>query len=121
VLQHSHSQMLLPLPPAFSGASKAVALLKTRGPWLIDAHPLVTSCPAQCAATAIPSAERSHDPPGGVRGAGPATAQEPVLAHPGHVRAQGEGLYEGLDWLATTLKTMQAKGLATSVISAVAP
>ncbi|CAI5955807.1 unnamed protein product [Closterium sp. NIES-64] len=28
---------------------------------------------------------------------------------------KGEGLFEGLDWLASTLKTMQAKGLPTSV------
>ncbi|KAJ7524794.1 hypothetical protein O6H91_17G022400 [Diphasiastrum complanatum] len=28
---------------------------------------------------------------------------------------KGEGLYEGLDWLATTLKQMQAAGLPTSV------
>ena len=28
---------------------------------------------------------------------------------------KGEGLYEGLDWLSTTLKTMQAKGQPTSV------
>ncbi|CAI5489664.1 unnamed protein product [Closterium sp. Naga37s-1] len=34
---------------------------------------------------------------------------------------KGEGLYEGLDWLSNTLKTMQAKGLPTSVMSAGAP
>ncbi|CAI6010930.1 unnamed protein product [Closterium sp. NIES-65] len=34
---------------------------------------------------------------------------------------KGEGLYEGLDWLSNTLKTMQAKGLPTSVTSAGAP
>ena len=28
---------------------------------------------------------------------------------------QGEGLYEGLDWLASALKEMQAAGIATSV------
>ena len=28
---------------------------------------------------------------------------------------KGEGLYEGLDWLATALKEMQAAGIATSV------
>lgn len=33
---------------------------------------------------------------------------------------KGEGLYEGLDWLATTLKSMQAQGVATSVTSATA-
>eukprot|EP00270_Netrium_digitus_P005818 TRINITY_DN1780_c1_g1_i1.p1 TRINITY_DN1780_c1_g1~~TRINITY_DN1780_c1_g1_i1.p1 ORF type:complete len:196 (-),score=35.98 TRINITY_DN1780_c1_g1_i1:148-735(-) len=31
---------------------------------------------------------------------------------------KGEGLYEGLDWLASTLKSMQAQGLPTSVTSA---
>ena len=28
---------------------------------------------------------------------------------------KGEGLYEGLDWLASALKEMQAAGIATSV------
>eukprot|EP00850_Spirogloea_muscicola_P015978 SM000126S26354 [mRNA] locus=s126:371960:376138:- [translate_table: standard] len=32
----------------------------------------------------------------------------------GTVAPKGEGLYEGLDWLATTLKKMQASGLQTS-------
>ncbi|KAG0592177.1 hypothetical protein M758_1G191300 [Ceratodon purpureus] len=31
---------------------------------------------------------------------------------------KGEGLYEGLDWLATTLKQMQAAGISTSVKAA---
>eukprot|EP00246_Nothoceros_aenigmaticus_P009151 TRINITY_DN24486_c0_g1_i1.p1 TRINITY_DN24486_c0_g1~~TRINITY_DN24486_c0_g1_i1.p1 ORF type:complete len:195 (+),score=44.14 TRINITY_DN24486_c0_g1_i1:206-790(+) len=31
---------------------------------------------------------------------------------------QGEGLYEGLDWLATALKEMQAAGLSTAVSTA---
>lgn len=31
------------------------------------------------------------------------------------VATQGLGLYEGLDWLSETLKTMQARGVATSV------
>nr|XP_024391669.1 ADP-ribosylation factor 2-like isoform X5 [Physcomitrium patens] len=31
---------------------------------------------------------------------------------------KGEGLYEGLDWLATTLKQMQASGISTSVKAA---
>ena len=31
------------------------------------------------------------------------------------VATQGLGLYEGLDWLSDTLKTMQARGVATSV------
>ena len=39
-----------------------------------------------------------------------------------HVQAaiaiRGEGLYEGLDWLSDTLKTMQRTGQATSVKSA---
>jgi ADP-ribosylation factor protein 1 len=33
---------------------------------------------------------------------------------------KGEGLYEGLDWLATTLKQMQAAGISTSVRSTAA-
>lgn len=33
----------------------------------------------------------------------------------GTCATKGEGLYEGLDWLATTLKEMQASGLSTSV------
>eukprot|EP00850_Spirogloea_muscicola_P017591 SM000153S01580 [mRNA] locus=s153:28262:32511:+ [translate_table: standard] len=33
----------------------------------------------------------------------------------GTVAPKGEGLYEGLDWLATTLKKMQASGLQTCV------
>lgn len=33
---------------------------------------------------------------------------------------KGEGLYEGLDWLATTLKQMQSAGVATSVKSSTA-
>eukprot|EP00850_Spirogloea_muscicola_P000587 SM000002S05667 [mRNA] locus=s2:1397274:1403696:- [translate_table: standard] len=38
----------------------------------------------------------------------------------GTVAPKGEGLYEGLDWLATTLKKMQASGLQTCVRPAVA-
>ncbi|CAK9219483.1 unnamed protein product [Sphagnum troendelagicum] len=33
---------------------------------------------------------------------------------------KGDGLYEGLDWLATTLKQMQAAGISTSVRSTAA-
>ncbi|KAJ7543069.1 hypothetical protein O6H91_09G024100 [Diphasiastrum complanatum] len=33
----------------------------------------------------------------------------------GTCATKGEGLYEGLDWLATTLKKMQAAGIPTSV------
>eukprot|EP00897_Mesotaenium_endlicherianum_P002442 jgi/Mesen1/2225/ME000152S01314 len=33
---------------------------------------------------------------------------------------KGDGLYEGMDWLATTLKKMQAQGIATSVTSSTA-
>jgi len=33
----------------------------------------------------------------------------------GTCATKGEGLYEGLDWLATTLKEMQASGLSTAV------
>lgn len=33
---------------------------------------------------------------------------------------KGEGLYEGLDWLAATLKSMQAQGVPTSVTSTTA-
>jgi len=31
------------------------------------------------------------------------------------VATQGLGLYEGLDWLSNTLKTLQGRGQATSV------
>jgi ADP-ribosylation factor protein 1 len=31
------------------------------------------------------------------------------------VATHGLGLYEGLDWLSDTLKSMQARGVATSV------
>lgn len=33
----------------------------------------------------------------------------------GSIAIRGEGLYEGLDWLATTLKSMQRTGQPTSV------
>lgn len=33
----------------------------------------------------------------------------------GTVATRGEGLYEGLDWLAGTLKDMQRRGISTSV------
>lgn len=33
----------------------------------------------------------------------------------GSIATRGEGLYEGLDWLATTLRKMQASGEPTSV------
>jgi hypothetical protein len=33
----------------------------------------------------------------------------------GAVATKGEGLYEGLDWLSNTLKTMQRSGVNTSV------
>lgn len=31
------------------------------------------------------------------------------------IATRGEGLYEGLDWLSSTLKSMQGRGQATSV------
>ncbi len=34
------------------------------------------------------------------------------------IAIRGEGLYEGLDWLSETLKTMQRMGQSTSVKSA---
>lgn len=39
----------------------------------------------------------------------------------GTVATRGEGLYEGLDWLASTLKAMQRSGVATSVGGASVP
>ena len=44
---------------------------------------------------------------------GAATVAQPVSPFPRCCR--GEGLYEGLDWLATTLRKMQASGEPTSV------
>ena len=37
------------------------------------------------------------------------------LPQQGTVATRGEGLYEGLDWLANTLKDMQRRGQPTSV------
>eukprot|EP00271_Cylindrocystis_brebissonii_P020447 TRINITY_DN6772_c0_g4_i1.p1 TRINITY_DN6772_c0_g4~~TRINITY_DN6772_c0_g4_i1.p1 ORF type:complete len:196 (-),score=30.98 TRINITY_DN6772_c0_g4_i1:716-1303(-) len=49
---------------------------------------------------------------------GLAQLQNRVWHVQGTCAPKGEGLYEGLDWLATTLKQMQARGLPTSVITA---
>ena len=39
----------------------------------------------------------------------------------GTVATKGEGLYEGLDWLSTTLRNMQRSGISTSVNNAPPP